>query len=169
MPWRARSAMDERLQFISDYQRQLFTLTELCDRHGVSLKTGYQLSGALPGLEGAAGLSPRSSRPHHSPQTTAQGRLRARLWRSARRHPRWGGNKIVAVLQERYPTWALPAVSTANDILKRHGFVHATRQSATDPAPSAIPPSVVTDSNRAWTVDFKRQFRIARWLSCVIR
>ena len=26
MPWRERSPMDERVQFISDYQRQLFTI-----------------------------------------------------------------------------------------------------------------------------------------------
>jgi len=35
MPWQARSQMDERVQFISDYQRQLFTMTRLCERYGI--------------------------------------------------------------------------------------------------------------------------------------
>ena len=43
MPWQERSPMDERVQFITDYQRQLFTMTTLCERYGVSRKTGYKL------------------------------------------------------------------------------------------------------------------------------
>jgi putative transposase len=38
MPWRERLPMDERVQFMGDYQRELFTVTELCDRYGVSRK-----------------------------------------------------------------------------------------------------------------------------------
>ena len=69
MPWRERSPMDERLQFISDYQRQIFTMTELCARYNVSRKTGYALVDRYE-REGVQGLEPRSSRPHESPQTT---------------------------------------------------------------------------------------------------
>jgi len=43
MPWQARSLMDERVQFITDYQRQLFTMTALCERYGISRKTGYKV------------------------------------------------------------------------------------------------------------------------------
>ena len=71
MPWRERSPMDERVQFISDYQRQLFTMTELCDRYGISRKTGYAVVGRYE-AEGAAGLSPRSSQPGCSPQATPE-------------------------------------------------------------------------------------------------
>ena len=54
MPWQARSPMDERVQFITDYQRQLFTMTTLCERYGISRKTGYKLV-ARYDAEGAAG------------------------------------------------------------------------------------------------------------------
>ena len=42
MPWSQTSAMDEKVRFISDYQRELLSLSELCDRYGISRKTGYK-------------------------------------------------------------------------------------------------------------------------------
>lgn len=158
MPWRARSSMDERLQFISDYQRQLFTMTELCDRYGISRKTGYGLV-ARYADEGAAGLMPRSSRPHHSPQTTAPALVEA-IVRMRKRYPTWGGKKIVGHLAERHPTWALPAVSTANDILKRHALVPSPRRRRPVSHPG-YQPSAATAPNDIWTTDFKGQFRTA--------
>ena len=102
MPWRERSPMDERVQFISDYQRQLWTMTELCDRYGVSRKTGYKLL-ARYDAEGPAGLTNRSSRPQHSPQTTDED-IVAAIVALRKRHPRWGAKKILPVLAEREPT-----------------------------------------------------------------
>jgi putative transposase len=156
MPWRERSLMDERVQFISDYRRQLFTMTELCDRFGVSRKTGYKWI-ARYAATGAAGLGSRSSRPQHSPQAT-EAAVVAAIVALRRRYPRWGGKKIVAVLGAREPTWALPAVSTANDLLKRAGLVPARRRRrpVTHPGYHATP---VTTANAVWTADFKGQFR----------
>ena len=126
MPWRERLPMDERVQFMGDYQRELFTVTELCDRYGVSRKTGYKWI-ARYAADGAAGLAVRSSRPKHSPQTTEASVVTA-IVALRRRYPSWGGKKILAVLGEREPTWTLPAVSTANDILKRAGLVTSARR-----------------------------------------
>ena len=89
MPWQARSPMDERVQFISDYQRQLFTMTTLCERYGISRKTGYKLV-ARYDVEGAAGLGERSSRPGHSPQVTAP-RVVDALVALRTKYPTWGG------------------------------------------------------------------------------
>jgi putative transposase len=156
MPWQERSPMDERVQFISDYQRQMFTITELCDRFGVSRKTGYKWI-ARYAAAGAAGLAARSSRPAHSPQATAAP-VAAAIIAMRKRYPTWGGKKIIAVLRDREPAWALPAVSTANDVLKRAGLV--TRRRRRRPlAHGAYQPTVVTEPNTVWTADFKGQFR----------
>src|SRR5688572_5579005 len=98
MPWRERSPMDERVQFIADYQRQLFTMTELCDRFGVSRKTGYKWLARYE-RDGAEGLAQRSSRPRHSPHAT-EARVVAAIVALRRRYPTWGGKKILAVLGE---------------------------------------------------------------------
>lgn len=158
MPWQPRSVMDERVQFISDYRRQIFTMTALCDRYGVSRKTGYKLL-ARYDADGPAGLAARSSRPGHSPQTTPP-RIVQAIVALRRRYPTWGGKKIVAVLGERQPTWALPAVSTANDILKREGLVTRSRRRRPIGHPGYHPVPAVAP-NDIWTTDFKGQFRTA--------
>jgi transposase-like protein len=118
--------MDERVQFISDYHRQLFTITELCERFGVSRKTGYKWIGRY-NAAGAVGLAPQSSRPQRSPQATSAPMVQA-IVALRKRYPTWGGKKILAVLRDREPTWALPAISTANDILNRGGLVVGRRR-----------------------------------------
>jgi putative transposase len=162
MPWRERSPMDERVQFISDYRRQLFTMTELCQRYGVSRKTGYELIHRYE-TDGIAGLAPRSSRPHHSPQATRAVVVEA-IVAMRKQHPTWGGKKIVAVLHERYPRWTLPAVSTANDVLKRHDLVPPRRRRRPVGHPG-YQPRRATAPNEIWTTDFKGPFRTcdARW------
>lgn len=76
------------------------------------------------------------------------------------RYPRWGGKKIVVVLSEQHPTWTLPAISTANDILKRRGLVPPRRRRRPVGHPG-YRPMTATAPNQVWTTDFKGQFRTA--------
>jgi transposase InsO family protein len=148
--------MDERQQFLRDYDRQFSTMVELCDRYGVSRKTGYKWIARYE-VDGAAALIARSSRPHHSPQATTA-RLERAIVAVRRQHPTWGGKKIVAVLAERHRTWRVPAVSTANDILKRHGLV-ASRRRRRPVGHPGYRPTTASAPNEIWTTDFKGQFR----------
>jgi putative transposase len=156
MPWRERSPMDERVQFMSDYLRQLWTTSALCQRYAISRKTAYKWIARYES-EGAAGLETRSLRPHSSPQTTGR-REGDAIIALRKRHPTWGGKKIVGVLRERHPAWTWPAVSTANDILKRHHLVtpRRRRHRLAHPGYQQI---AITEPNVVWTVDFKGQFR----------
>lgn len=147
--------MDERMQFVADHTRQLWSMAELCERYGISRKTGYKWIDRYV-RHGAAGLACRTSRPHHRPQTTDPVVAQAII--ALRRRERWGGKKIVAVLRERHPTWAMPAVSTANDILKRAGLV-APRRRARPVPPAVYQPAALSAPNQVWTADFKGQFR----------
>ena len=42
MPWAQTAPMQERIRFIQDFRSELFTMTELCERFGISRKTGYE-------------------------------------------------------------------------------------------------------------------------------
>jgi hypothetical protein len=42
MPWRETSPMEERIGFVKDFRSGLYEMTELCDRYGVSRRTGYK-------------------------------------------------------------------------------------------------------------------------------
>ena len=42
MPWTETAPMKERVRFVTDWERGLYSMTELCARYGVSRKTGYK-------------------------------------------------------------------------------------------------------------------------------
>lgn len=88
MPWSETSPMDERMQFVAEAQRAHETMTALCDRYGISRKTGYKWC-ARYAAEGPAGLFEHSRCPHTSPTATCDAVVTALLALRAR-HPRWG-------------------------------------------------------------------------------
>ena len=49
MPWRNSSIMDQRLLFIADYRRHVFSLAELCRRFDISRPTAYNMDYAVRG------------------------------------------------------------------------------------------------------------------------
>jgi putative transposase len=162
MPWRERSPMDERMQFVADYTRQLWTITQLCDRYGISRKTGYKWIDRYE-QHGSTGLTARSSRPRHSPQSTEPAIVNAII--ALRRRHGWGAKKIVAKVGERKPSWQMPAISTANDILKRAGLVRRRRRHRPVP-PAVYHAATLTGPNQVWTADFKGQFRTRNGQLC---
>jgi len=62
--------MGQRTQFIADHLRDTHSVTELCERYGVSRKTGYKWIDRYLRL-GPAGLEERSRRPQRAPNQTA--------------------------------------------------------------------------------------------------
>ena len=58
--------MDQRVQFIADYQRAVFDIAELARRYGISRKTAYKWIERYE-IGGPAELVDRSRRPAHCP------------------------------------------------------------------------------------------------------
>ena len=152
MPWRDASPMDQRTQFVGEHLRGGRTITELCDDYGVSRKTGYKWIERYL-RQGAAGLEERSRRPRRSPNETAEEIVTAIL-EARRRHPSWGGKKLLALLQRRHPRWLLPGRSTACDILSRHGLVPTRRHRRRLGHPGK-PTSQILAPNDVWSADYK--------------
>jgi transposase InsO family protein len=148
--------MDQRTQFIADHLRDSLSITELCALYGVSRKTGYKWIDRYL-RHGPAGLEERSRRPQRSPRHTSDEVVTAIL-DARRRHPRWGGKKLLALLHKRHPRWMLPGRSTACDILSRHGMVPIRRQRRRLGHPGK-PTSQILASNDLWSADYKGQFR----------
>ena len=42
MPWTETAPMKERIRFVTNWERDLYSMVELCERCGVSRKTGYK-------------------------------------------------------------------------------------------------------------------------------
>lgn len=111
MPWRETRPMDQRKEFVREYRRGLYTMTEFAERYAVSRKTGYALVRRVDEL-GMAGLAPQSRRPHTSPTRTPD-HIAALLIEAKRKHPAWGPEMLLNWLRPRHREirhW--PAVST---------------------------------------------------------
>ena len=95
MPWREMSPMEQRLDFVRDWQTELFTMTELAAQYRISRKTGYKwLDRYEPTARGVA-CDRRAGR-----ITVRRRRIPSwsrRWWPLRHRHPRWGAKKLLAV------------------------------------------------------------------------
>ena len=145
----------QRRGFVADHASGQWSMTELCERYGISRPTGYELLRRVE-AEGQAGLRDRSRAPHGCPHRTPP--EVERLILSLRTKHGWGAKKLLQALRKRHPRLALPARSTVNAILERHGKLHKRRRRRRWKHPGAVP--LETDRpNQVWPVDFKGQFK----------
>ncbi len=163
MPWMETCRMTERMEFLMTLDRGLYSMAELCERFGVSRKTGYKWLSRWAD-EGIEGVRDRSRRPHSSPTRTAP-ELEELVVEMRKAHTDWGPRKLLRVLARRYPDLTLPARSTVAAILKRRGLIEPRRRRRRSVHPGR-PFSHVTAPNQLWTGDFKGQFRTRDGVYC---
>ena len=66
MPWSVSTPMSARSHFIDDALRGLYSMTELCQRYGISRRAGDKWLDRFL-RDGPTGLTDRSRRPYESP------------------------------------------------------------------------------------------------------
>lgn len=163
MPWLEATPMEHRERFIRDQQSGLYTMSELCDRHTISRKTGYKWLARFD-AGGRAALGDRSRAPHRCPHRIPAD-VAELICGARRQHPRWGPEKLLQWLAPRHPTVALPATSTAGDLLARQGLVTTRRRRRPSAHPGVVP-LTTTHPNDLWTADFKGHFRTQDGVYC---
>lgn len=93
MPWLEAAPVEQRLQFIADYQEGFYSMSELCARYGISRKTGYKwLERFADG--GRRGLTDRSRAPHTCPHRISDV-VAEHLCEARKKHPDWGPAKLL--------------------------------------------------------------------------
>jgi len=163
MPWLETSPMDQRLAFVFDHERGLYTMIDLCARYGISRKTGYKWLERFA-ADGRRGLADRSRAPHTCPHRMPL--LAAQLLVGDRRaHPSWGPRKLLDWLRPRHPDVAWPAPSTVGDFLRRRGLVKRRRRRRPPYHPGVVPPHT-SAPNDLWTADFKGHFKTGDGIYC---
>src|SRR5262245_5655775 len=116
-------------------------MTELCERYGISRKTGYKWLERFEAEE-AVGLEDRSRAPRSCPHRMSE-EVRGVLLRARRRYPTWGPRKLLAWLEARAPSRIWPSAER-----ERGGRSPAARGSgatAASPAGSLAPSGPRTD------------------------
>jgi transposase-like protein len=63
MPWKESRILDQRLQFLSSYQKEEVSVADLCREYGISRRTAYRWINRY-NVTGPEGLVDRSRRPH---------------------------------------------------------------------------------------------------------
>ena len=118
MPWMDTDAKRQRQQFYRDYASGQWSMSELCDRFGISRPTGYQWVDRIE-EEGLKAVADRSRAPERHPNRTPEHVEREIL--ALREKYGWGATKLRQILGRRHPSWPVPARSTVNELLDRHG------------------------------------------------
>jgi transposase len=71
MPWKESRILDQRLQFLSSYQKEEMSVADLCREYGISRPTGYRWINRY-NETGPEGLVDRSRRPHSCSHATVE-------------------------------------------------------------------------------------------------
>ena len=156
MPWKDLRPVDERVLFVADYVRELYSFSELCARYGVSRKTGYKWVERYR-REGVEGLGERSRRPQKQPTQLPYAVQQAIIELRGSRRTELGPKKIQTRLRERYPDQPVPSRTTIYNVLKRAGLI-APRHIRRRVAPSGSIVDGIKIPNGLWSADFKGQF-----------
>ena len=156
LSWKATSVLEEQVRFIEAWRGGREDFARLCQRFGISRKTGYKRVHRFQ-TEGWEGLGDHSRAPLTHPNRTAP-EAEELLIQAKRAHLTWGPRKLVPWLREQYPERALPAPSTAGGILEHAGLVRRRRRGRHAVA-WGQPFGAVTAPNDAWCADFKGWFR----------
>lgn len=163
MPWKETCTMKERQQFIDAWLSQRFTVVELCERFGISRKTGYKWINRFREA-GLPGLVDQSRARHTQAQRTSE-EIETKILALKNRYPNWGPVTIRSALFRELPQGDWPASSTIGDILKRHGLVKRKKPRRKTPAHTQ-PLAHAKQPNDVWSADYKGHFRLGNGQRC---
>src|SRR5882724_831934 len=156
MPFKETCPVEERIALFGEYETGVFTVTDLCRRHGISRETFYvwkrrRESGEARWFEDLSHAVQRCG--HATPA-----RLGERIVAARRQFPHFGPKKIKAWLARAAPDVAWPAASTIGDLLRREGLIEARRRRRRPIAQGEVAAAAGVP-NAEWSIDFKGWFR----------
>jgi len=163
MPWKESCAVDERHRFMEAFLKGDYPMTELCERFGISRKTGYKWRDRHA-ASGLAGLAERSHAPHRPAHATAPEIVNAIIAFKLDK-PRMGPRMILDRLRIARPDVAWPSDSTGGEILKRAGLVSPRRKHRRAPARPG-PLTEPARPNHVWATDHKGWVRLGDGVRC---
>jgi putative transposase len=156
MPFKETCPVEERIALFGEYETGVFTVSELCRRHGISRETFYVWKRRRESGE-ARWFEDRS----HAVECCAHAtpvRLGEWIVAARRRFAHFGPKKVKAWLEREHPEVDWPAASTIGDILKRAGLVETRRRRRRRIAQGEVV-AAASVPNEEWSIDFKGWFR----------
>ena len=124
--------MDQRLQFLSSYQKEEMSVADLCRAYGISRPTAYRWINRY-NETGPEGLVDRSRRPHGCSHATLEPIENAILVLRAK-HPSWGARKLKARLEMLQPRHGLACSEYFREHPESCGLDQSTEEKKTHDA-----------------------------------
>ena len=96
MVWKAKTKMEQKVEFISEWLTQKYTITELCRAFEISRPTAYKLIIRYE-QKGIKGLLDQSRSPINHPNRTDLN-VEKKIISLKGKYPKWGAKKINKLL-----------------------------------------------------------------------
>lgn len=152
MPWKDRTVVSIREEFVLKALEPNTNLAALCREFGVSRKTGYKWIERYES-GGVLALRDLSRRPRTSPLGVSP-EVVVDLVALRNAHPHWGARKLIWALQKSGARF-IPSERTVNRVLERAGLL-VKRRIRPKPAADLPKPDASADRpNALWTADYK--------------
>jgi transposase InsO family protein len=162
MPWKETTTMEQKVEFICEWLSGKFTITELCDKFGISRPSGYRLIGRYEKY-GIEGLLERSRAPIDHPNRTKK-EVEDKILELKNRHSKWGAKKLRILLFNDFQEYEIPSVVTVHNILSKHGMVCPQRRlRRVRPVYPIFDPQ---ECNEVWSADYKGKFKMRNGIYC---
>lgn len=153
MAWREVSVMNQRIEFVTLALAEGTNISELCQRFGISRKTGYKFLNRYK-EQGKEGLQDCSRRPVNSPNKTSC-EVEQLVLELRDKHPAWGGRKLKRRLEDLGHS-GIPSPSTITSILRRNERISSAESQRHKPWKRFE----AQRPNDLWQMDFKGYFPI---------
>ena len=157
MPWKERTVMSEKMNFVAQAMAGEESFSALCHAYNISRKTGYKW---LDRVKCGVGLEELSRAPHSSPHRTPP-EVEAVILAERDRHPSWGPRKLERVLHN-HGYQNIPCKSTIENILKRNDRIEPEDSEAATP----FRRFQRERPNDLWQMDFKGDFAMLDGKRC---
>ncbi|SHG08213.1 Transposase InsO and inactivated derivatives [Mariniphaga anaerophila] len=162
MPWKEKTIMEEKVEFICEWNSGKYTITELCKGFGISRTTAYRMIQRYEKF-GIEGLRMKDKAPINHPNRTNK-EIEKRILCLKDKHQRWGAKKLRILLFNDFPEKQIPSVVTVHNILSRNGLVcPQKRLRRVKPLYPIFDPK---DCNEVWSADYKGKFLMGNKKYC---
>lgn len=154
MPWKGKSIMELREEFIRKALRSEKPFRHLCQEYGISEKTGYKWKNRFI-EKGTSGLADMSRRPKKSPKQLDEDAV-IKIIQIRRAHPYWGPKKIQILLKKELKE--IPSESSIKRILDKAKLTKKAKVKKVNPETIGnIFRKMIQaeEPNDVWCMDFK--------------
>ena len=162
MPWKDTTTMEQKVEFICEWLSQKYTITELCEKFGITRPTGYRIIGRYE-KEGIEGLLEKSRAPINHPNRTKE-EVEKKILSLKGKYDKWGAKKLRILLFNDYTETEIPSVTTVHNILLKNGLVcPQKRLRRVKPIHPIFDPQ---ECNEVWSADYKGKFKMRNGIYC---